>query len=624
MIEFLVPAMLLLFCMPVALMFTPGCTGAGCGCGEVTCEICDDDFNRADSSNINIGAPFTWDIRDGAASISGNLLEISTSDTLLICGTGHPDNLASAVVTADVYFGANDPARIIVGHDGSDDDNFHFVEIKPYELALYEMVSGTPNLLACVGCDATGNPSTIRVYFDGETTGRFTATCGTAVVETDGISAAGKKYVGLGLGTVDGGIAFDNFTFAKHKQEGNSCSEYGPDDCDLGSDQFNRSDDADPGCGWDEQAGTSSIASGGLSFTAANSRARFNISNPDNGALSVNVDYTSTNDNNVAEIGVGANSAGTTRFYCRITSGTSKTFLIGSTASGTLDSKTITTTSGSTYAVTVTLDDTRLCASIYSGATLIGFLSATVTTPAVESWATLGTVGLSAGSVKFDNFELTRGKHADSEGCPACFITAEDCTDCTADCGVGGQFIVDVAGGLTDEAGCDNCVLLDGSFALDFLQAPCVYAYCLCYEDDEGACDEDGGTCFAALADVGCMPFGGGDVACLYCGGVAVFLEVLVDEEGLCYLRVTLGVVYTRCPGFGETGWMAFAQYESEPGLFMSPCSGDTFTLTRYDGADVCSFTTPNSYRNETGWAPPDTAGCDGSFPATITVRWQA
>lgn len=570
-----------------------GLFNSGCCCG--TCAIGSDTFPTDGS-----GVPTGWTLRTGGFDVAGGFLSCTTSNSMALFSTPHPDGIASAIVTVEVYFAGAEQETIVFDHSGSDDNNFYFVRIELYLLSLWRMNAGTPELLRCIRADNTAGPATITAYFDGQTSGMFAASNGTVSVWTDVGTGHTGTYVGLGTRTIDSQADFDTFTFAKYKQSGNSCDEFVPPDCELAEDNFNSADDTDPGCPWDELAGTGGIVSNKYVFTATNSRSRFTPGSAD-GAMSVSVKFQGTTAGNTIEVGVGSDTTASAMWYARLAIGLNKDLLIGSIAGGTLASiaGTIDTTIDTEYTITVTLANGRLCASLTddNGAQYVTTL---VTVPTTLKYATLGTRTVVSGSVKFDDFILSRSFDEDTrQSCATCDATGPNCySDCCPEAAT--EMHVTVAAGLTNKTNCTWCAALVGTFVADYVSG-CIFRYCSCPGADNHDCDE---TCDDGTDG----PCGTGDsTGTGPCGaGIHISVEIKVDGSNLCYLRANVGVNRSTL----ATGYaLAFARYESAHGI--SPCSGQTYTLS--------IVTTPTDCGS--GIIAPYTDGCNGSFPATITVQ---
>src|SRR5262249_10253843 len=80
----------------------PGCNamGIGCCCQPASCVYVTEDFNRADSSDIDSGSAAGWTETSGSWAISGNELE-ATSAGIVICGSVHPDGVPTMVVEVE-------------------------------------------------------------------------------------------------------------------------------------------------------------------------------------------------------------------------------------------------------------------------------------------------------------------------------------------------------------------------------------------------------------------------------------------------------------------------------------------------------------------------------------------
>lgn len=559
----------------------------GC-CG--TCDIGADTFPTDGS-----GVPTGWTLRTGAFDVVSGFLDSTTSDSLALFSTAHPDGIASAIVTVDVYFGADDEGTIVFNHSGSSDAAYHFVKVTPYEMSLWSRSGSVDTLLKCISCDLTGGPSSVTAYFDGQTTGTFAAVSGAAYVYYNVGTGHTGTYVGLGTKTIAAEMAFDNFDFNKYEQSGNGCASYTPDDCELGADNFNRADDADPGCSWDELAGTGGISSNKYSFTATTSRSRFKIGS-DDGAMSVSVKFQGTTAGNTIEVGVGSDTTASAMWYARLAIGLNKDLIIGSIAAGSLAtiSGTIDTTVDTEYTLTVTLANDRLCAS-FTDDNGAQFISTAVTVPTTLKYATLGTRTVVSGSVKFDDFVLSEGYDAaDHPTCTNCGSSGPTCTDCCPE--TASEFTVTIAAGLTNKTNCNICARVAGDFVLATTNGECCFKY-LDITDDE-TCDD------GATTGVSCASGDTGAQA-----EVGIYLCYKVDPDtNQCYIAV-LFILSVGLVSAGD-GFLAFATYLSSGPI--NPCSGDSITLDLYTGAEDCGH---NPYL-----VVAETPGCNGAWPATITV----
>lgn len=593
-------------------------------CSTPTCEIGSDEFS-VDGS----GAPSGWTQREGTVDgVSGGIVEITTSDTIMLFNTAHPDGIAAQFVSIDVYFGdGTDEAIIIMNHDGSDDDNFYFVKMTEGFLSLWQMSGGTPTLLNCVAANNAGVPSTITAYFDGQTTGIFAADSSGVRVWVDVGTGHSGTYVGLGSRTIGTVVAFDAFDYRKYSQGADSCPSFSLDDCDLGEDDFDRPNSSDIGCPWEDLAGASEIDSNRLKFTSANSRVRFRTGNPDNGAMRVTADVASSNTGNIVEIGLGY--SGGTYWWARLQFGTGGTFALGSTASGTLASTTVTTATATTYGFVAALSDGLLCAEIQSGGTTLKVISIPVTVPSGERFATLGCTTLT-GNITCDNFVLKRAHEDSQETCLRCGAYAFECADC---CPVdhGLDMIVDIGSGLTNKATCSLCSQVDGEFTATLINA-CTWIYCqhdmsslpdpcVCADYDCDSDCNDGGFPESGPGTQECHS-GDGSASAIGCNGIYIIVETRVDTSGKCYLWVWVMLLVKPAPTddspciVGKGVIMAEACYATALGDDVTPCSGDTYTLDLYNGSFAC-----NDEHRPGHFFPPYSDGCNGAWPATITVR---
>ena len=206
-----------------------------------------------------------WIESDGDWSIADGVLSIEDSDALIVAQGVHPDGGAAYQVTrVKVRFDtAGDRAQIVTGY--SDDDNYAFAEFwigadGCGHLQMYSRVSGTST---AIGDEhilpfqiPTGSWTTVSLCLSDELTVRVAGYYGVWAKAIAG-SASGDKS-GLGTGTVTGTIDFDDFDYLFHYDEEDhpTCPEckINPD-CELARDNFNRDDNTDVGCGWEEVAG---------------------------------------------------------------------------------------------------------------------------------------------------------------------------------------------------------------------------------------------------------------------------------------------------------------------------------------------------------------------------------
>ena len=570
------------------------------GCCSPTCDIGSDTFPTNGS-----GAPSGWTLRTGGVDVAFGYLEFTTSDSIVLFNTAHPDGLASAIVTVDIVFGDAEQMIIIFDHDGSDDDNFYYVQIEPYFLSLCRMNAGTPQVLKCVACDATANPSVVNAWFDGETSGTFAAAVDNPAYQVYynvGTGHTGDR-IGLGCRTIIAAGDFDNFVVEKYKQSGNSCDDYTPVPCDIGEDDFNRVDDADPGCPWDELAGTSAITSNKLSFTAANSRAQF-VHGAEDGAMSVRVRFAGANTGDVVEIGVGANSGATAMHYARLEIGANKPLILGTLAGGTITSKTgVDTSAGVEYTIDVTLANGRLCASMTDQTPDLQFVSTAVTLPSGTVYATLGCRTVTS-AVTFDNFEMFQGRTVDHQ-CAECGASGPTCDTCCPDQATLSAF-VDIAGSLTDIATCSYCSAASGEFEA-VRESDCVWHYCQYESSDAVACLLN-----AACADgtvctdlTNCSGLGDA-TACGGCKGVDFRVTIAVEADNTCSITVIFAITHRYTVSGGGclfAGILAYGvyRYTGDP---IDPCNGDSYTVT---------LDTTECYGKP---------GCSGTLPTTLSVRF--
>jgi hypothetical protein len=126
---------LLLVCCAAAIAIGLSCTGGSClSCED--CNICTDDFNRADGTNITTGSPCSggWSERSGSAwSLSSGRLLCTTAGQA-ICFPQHPDNDPYLSAQSVIHHDTNGSSCFIVIGRVSDTD---------YYRALYTFATGT-------------------------------------------------------------------------------------------------------------------------------------------------------------------------------------------------------------------------------------------------------------------------------------------------------------------------------------------------------------------------------------------------------------------------------------------------------------------------------------------------
>lgn len=97
----------------------------GCCC---ECVIGDDDFNRADSSDISTGSALGWTKTRGDAEIVSNKLQFTTPDTILFCNTEPPTPRLRVLVVWVDFSQNGDCFRIYF--NAEDEDNWWAIELE--------------------------------------------------------------------------------------------------------------------------------------------------------------------------------------------------------------------------------------------------------------------------------------------------------------------------------------------------------------------------------------------------------------------------------------------------------------------------------------------------------------
>lgn len=240
-----------------------------------------------------------WAEESGEWSIAGGLLSTEDSDGLIVAQALHPDgDSAYQVVRVKVRFDtAGDRARLAVAIQ--DDDNYLFTEYwigadGCGHVQMYSRVSGTDTPVgdefALPFQVEEGGWSILSLCLSDQLTTRvvyrgFASFGGRIWAQSVTASGSGDQG-GVGTGTVTGTVDFDDFDYLYHydAEEHPDCPECKENvDCLLQEDNFNRDDNTEVGCGWEEVAGDWEIEDDELTVAAPNAiiRSRTRLLNAD-------------------------------------------------------------------------------------------------------------------------------------------------------------------------------------------------------------------------------------------------------------------------------------------------------------------------------------------------------
>lgn len=180
-----------------------------------TCDICSDDFNRSDDTDINTGSACGWTESSGSWAISSNQLVESSGSTnsLAICDTAHPDAESTMVVQVDFkHSNSGSSCDVIVGL--VDASNYHYARftVGTNAVLIRRVVAGSHSTLATRSVTLAINTTyTAKVCVT--PSGSITA----SVNSVPKVSAHGTPLGSQsGLGATGAGTAtFDDFTMTK-------------------------------------------------------------------------------------------------------------------------------------------------------------------------------------------------------------------------------------------------------------------------------------------------------------------------------------------------------------------------------------------------------------------------
>lgn len=586
------------------------------------CRIAQDTFDRADSDSLGPD----WTELTGDADIVSNQLKFVT-DGIVKHNTPHPDGETGKFrVQAKVKFasqGSGVYARVLAGLvDGTHwvSASLHAEAAGCWTLRLtYDGDLGGPSLTyvtRIADADVNGEhtlelcwvkgayPTHLFVWrakltlSDGRVYGVQNCAAGADPCET-WYCTGGGAYAGL-AGSAD--TTLDDFYFGHMKEEG-TCKDVCPDcntPCFVESDNFNRSDNDDPGCKWEEGAadgGDWDIVSNELKLVTAGTGSQvpcivLQVPHPQcktahyvtadvyvasglKPRVAVNMTNGSSPDYHWAKLEVTGGSASTL------------TLTIGKRVGGTdttLATGTATSSADRFYQLIVCMDDFGVLTAIISE---VGLNVAAVSTPIGG-----GThVGLAAetGGERFDNFRFE--KHFSIDGdteCPNCQERPCNCDN--AGQAILPQWIVAVLqnfGNGADPPACSDCNKVNRGYLYECIGNSSVGLCCSYDTNDPG----ESLTCPNSLTGQGAavdtwdlVPAGEGLTVCPHgdCGG-----DVRVSLSMIGRANINLGsaefsqwLLFTRCLTATEWNQAIF----SEEGVRLT-----TYTTDPLNDDLVCS-----------------------------------
>lgn len=203
-----------LLCLwPVVMV---GMLGAGGCCA--TCDICSDDFGRADGSDIDTGSACGWTESSGSAEISSGEMKVTSSNAFIACNSVGDSGSANFLVRAKVS-GDNtgDQVRLWIKESDGSGDSGWFAQLTigtASALAIYSRSGGgAPTIQATtVITTSAGTDYEMRFCVQGR---RFNVTVAGkgGVTYTHGSDPANNHRAGVGTGTITSAVYFDDFSY---------------------------------------------------------------------------------------------------------------------------------------------------------------------------------------------------------------------------------------------------------------------------------------------------------------------------------------------------------------------------------------------------------------------------
>ena len=210
---------LILDWLPILAMY-----GAHCLVGNVLatccpkCDICSDDFNRADDTDINTGSVCGWTESSGAWDISSNQLRCTTAG-IALNNTAHPDTVGTMQVEVDFkHDTSGGHCCVIVNYVDASNYTFVRYEVGTNKIQISYVEGGTTRdpVDSATATMNTNTTYTAKVCSDGTNVTAYldgTAKITLRVPNGDG-TKCGLRAIGSGTAT------FDDFFFKKSEVSG--------------------------------------------------------------------------------------------------------------------------------------------------------------------------------------------------------------------------------------------------------------------------------------------------------------------------------------------------------------------------------------------------------------------
>lgn len=127
-----------------------------------SCLICFDNFTRANNSDIDTGSACGWTEVSGSWAISGNLLQIASSNAIAISTAVHSGPHVKVVAEFSGTSNTNDQDTVIVTYQNS--SNYNYARVTGTSLNIFRVQSGTHTSLASATISrAINTPFTVTI-----------------------------------------------------------------------------------------------------------------------------------------------------------------------------------------------------------------------------------------------------------------------------------------------------------------------------------------------------------------------------------------------------------------------------------------------------------------------------
>ena len=221
-------SLLLLFNDPERVGWYPCCCPS--------CRFVLESFNRADGTDITTGSAAGWTETAGDWSISGNTLQVSSANAIVLCDTEHPEGGAWVYISTNVKASATgDQARVYLNRVDANNCCFAEWTCGPAgTLKIFERASGTDTELASLEDIVAVADEWHNFRFCVNAT-TLRAQLGVLPISADFATATSPVF-GLGTGvTVTGPVQFDDFTVSRVSEECSECRRTGlTNGCEVG------------------------------------------------------------------------------------------------------------------------------------------------------------------------------------------------------------------------------------------------------------------------------------------------------------------------------------------------------------------------------------------------------